>query len=198
MVVIQMGQEEQLAHPRQLRKYFGPMGGSYPTAGSGYVWGRPVEVLSHRRRYGDDEYLTKYLNHFMEVQEWTSWQLLTPRLVQNFLNDNEANRHVAKHKRGTRAAVWWPTRRKSRWGVVARREPTSNLLTIQYDDGEWGEAYVNMDGRILSAEETSFDPNTDRAKPRGVRTARGEAAPRPEGADRPKRRMGYQLVEPLP
>ena len=180
VVVIQMGQEEQLAHPRQLRKYFGPMGGSYPTAGSGYVWGRPVEVLSHRRRYGDDEYLTKYLNHFMEVQEWTSWQLLTPRLVQNFLNDNEANRHVAKHERGTRAAVWWPTRRKSRWGVVARREPTSNLLTIQYDDGEWGEAYVNMDGRILSAEETSFDPNTDRAKPKGVRTARGEAAPRPE------------------
>ena len=197
VVVIQVGDEERLTHPRQLRKYMGPMCGSYPTAGSGYIWGRPVEVLTHRRRGEEDEFLTRYLNQYTEVQEWTTWQLLTPRLIQTYLNDVELNRHKAKLKRGVKAAVWWPAQRRSKWGVIALREKGSNLLTIQYDDGDWGYAYVNMNGRILTAEETSFDPNTDRVKPRGIRTARKEIVPPAEQPNR-KRRMGYQLAESLP
>ena len=197
VVVIQVGDEEKLTHPRQLRKYMGPMCGSYPTAGSGYIWGRPVEVLTHRRRGEEDEFLTRYLNQYTEVQEWTTWQLLSPRLVQTYLNDVELNRHKVKLKRGVRVAVWFPAQRRSKWGVIAQREKGSNLLTVQYDDGEWGFAYVNTNGRVLTAEETSFDPNTDRAKPRGIRTARKEVVP-PSGQSGRKRRMGYQLVDTLP
>ena len=198
-IVVQMDEEERVAHPRQLRKYLGPLSGSYPTAGSGFVWGRPVEVLAHRRRGTDDEYLTRYLNHYAEVQEWTSWQLLSPRLIQNFLHDLHLNRHKEQLRRGVRAAVWWPAQRRSKWGVIAERKARSNLITLQYDDGEWGDAYVNMQGRILTAEETSFDPNTDRAKPRGIRSARQEVQ-RTAGdeTERPRRRMGYQLAQSLP
>ena len=132
------------------------------------------------------------------MQEWTTWQLLTPRLIQNFLHDLALNRHLGPLNRGTRAAVWWPGQRRSKWGVIAERKKGSNLLTIQYDDGEWGHAYVNMNGRILTAEETSFDPNTDRAKPRGIRTARQEVRTEATTSDRPRRRMGYQLTQSLP
>ena len=99
----------------------------------------------------------------------------------------ELNRHKAKLKRGVKAAVWWPAQRRSKWGVIALREKGSNLLTIQYDDGDWGYAYVNMNGRILTAEETSFDPNTDRVKPRGIRTARREVVPPAEQPNRKRR-----------
>ena len=105
----------------------------------------------------------------------------------------------SRARRGVRAAVWWPAQRRSKWGVIAERKARSNLITLQYDDGEWGDAYVNMQGRILTAEETSFDPNTDRAKPRGIRSARQEVQ-RTAGdeTERPRRRMGYQLAQSLP
>ena len=197
VIVIRIEGREQLCHPRHLRRYLTPVAGCYPTEGPGHRWGRPVEVLSHRKHKGDDEYLTRYISHTVERQEWSTWQLLSPDLVQTFLRGlRESERqHLRPLTRGVRAYVWWPSLRKSRGAVVAERK--HNLLQVQYDNGQWGVAYVNVDGRIVNAEESETGRHPNHSKPRGLTSARGEEPDAAESTSRPRKTKGYQLVRPV-
>ena len=197
VIVIRIEGREQLCHPRHLRRYLTPVAGCYPTEGPGHRWGMPVEVLSHRKHKGDDEYLTRYISHTVERQEWSTWQLLTPELVQTFLRGlRESERqHLRPLTRGVRAYVWWPSLRKSRGAVVAERK--GNLLQVQYDNGQWGVAYVNVEGRIVNAEESETGRHLNHSKPRGLTSARGEEPDAAESTSRPRKTKGYQLVRPV-
>ena len=190
IVIIRDG-KEQLCYLRQLRRYLTPITGLYPTEGAGYCAGHPVEVLAYREKHGDHQYFTRYINHLTEVKEWTTWQLLSPQLIQKFLTQLQGNRHVRRYPRGTIVSVWWPRLRRSKEAVVAA--VSENLLQVQYKNGDWGQAYVAVDGQVLSADNDADGAPKERAKPRGVKSARHRAkkGAEPEGGRRTK---GYQLV----
>ena len=76
-------------------------------------------------------------------------------------------------------------------------ERKHNLLQVQYDNGQWGVAYVNVDGRIVNAEESETGRHPNHSKPRGLTSARGEEPDAAESTSRPRKTKGYQLVRPV-
>ena len=133
---------------RLLQRYVVPNMGIYPTVGYGYAAGVPVQVLAYRKHNGH-EYLTKYLTPKGEAQEWTTWELLPPCMIRDYLHRAKHNPHLVHFYVGLKVPVWWPDRKKSVKGIITAM--SGDLTRIAYEDGDVGEAMVRQDGKLVEA-----------------------------------------------
>ena len=151
--VIQLGDTQtKRVNVRLLQRYVLPNMGIYPTVGHGYANGVPVQVLAHRRETGH-EYLTKYLTPKGEAQEWTTWEILPPCMIRDYLHKLRHNPHLIHYHVGLKIPVWWPEVKRAKKGVITSM--SGNLARVTYEDGNVGEAMVMTDGRFVEA--AAFD-----------------------------------------
>jgi hypothetical protein len=151
--LLKIGDATKRINLRLLRRYIVPVTGMHPTVGRGFEEGVPVQILSYKEEKGRHLYLVRYYTMEDEVQEWTSWELLPPCMVQDYLSDVKLNPYLSAYATGNRVQVWWPGEHKSFKGNVQSLH--GNWARITYDDGDVGEAFINSDGTLWQA--AAFD-----------------------------------------
>ena len=164
--VIMHGPNEKRISLRLLRKYIAPLMGMYPTAGKAYTHGQPVSVMAHRKIKEDDkwkhQYLVRYFTRGIETQEWTTWELVPPCMIQEYLLECDLNPYLKYYQVGVEVGVWWPQERKSFKGKIVSMQ--GNWARIQYNDGDQGEAYIDYEGKAIEASHITLEEEEERLK----------------------------------
>ena len=167
-----------------------PVTGMYPTVGKGHIEGRPVQILSYKSEDGKHLYLVKYYTLENEVQEWTSWELLPPCMIQDYLSDVKLNPYIKEYSTGKRVQVWWQAEHKSYRGYVQSIQ--GNWVRMAYEDGDVGEAFIHSDGTLWQAE--AFDEEEEKAR-RLTEAAKSQNV-QPESSTRRGRPKGSKDSKP--